>query len=181
MRHLSRLAICLAFFICCANVPAAGAAPLSISIKCPANPNCVFDGQDMELEIIIQNRSGVDVGLNLDYIRRAGPYIELIDAKTGRRMDLHVGLVSNELLKNFHMLSPMQSVRLNETIKAYEITTFREKSIDLTIKVAFPGNIRVGNDEPESFDDIGLIRIVDKSGLRKIVTKPKKSKSRVSE
>jgi hypothetical protein len=168
MQYISRLAVCLVLLICCARPSAADGAPLAISIKCTANPNCIFAGQDMEIEITIRNRSEVDVGLNLDYIRRAGPYIELSDAKTGRRMNLHVSLVSNELLKNFHTLSPSQSIHLNETIMAYEITNFREKSIDLNIKVAFPGNIKVGNAEPESFDEIGLIRIVDKSGLRKI-------------
>jgi hypothetical protein len=176
MQYISRLAVCLVLLSCCASASAADIAPLSVSIKCSANPKCVFTGQDIELAITIQNRSEVDVGLNLDYIRRAGPYVELKDTKSGERMNLHVSLVSNELLKDFYTLSPKQSVILKEKIAAYEITSFREKSVDLTIKVGLPGNFRVGNAEPESFDEIGLVRIVDKSGLRKMKAKPKKTK-----
>ena len=168
MRYFACLVFLLTFSLHAPGSNATDRGPLAVIVTCPANPSCRFDGKDMEIAIKIQNRSNEEIGLNLSYIRRAGPYIKLYDNASGKSLDLPVSLVSNELLKEFHILGPTASVEFKEKIMAYEITTFRERNVNLDVKIAFPGHMKVGKNNPTDLDAIGVVKIVDKSVVQKI-------------
>jgi hypothetical protein len=142
--------------------------PFEIIVTCVANPKCIFSDGDIELNIKIKNISSKTVGLNTHYIRRVGPYIKLTDLTTGKSIDLSVNLASPDLLQEYEQLRPGTSVEFNEKLLAYQIKNFGDQSVNLLVRVAFPGNFVVAQQAPKSFDKEAIIKITDTRNYGKV-------------
>jgi hypothetical protein len=137
--------------------------PLSITVECRENPDCIFSGEDIRLRIVIKNESNYPIGVPLQFIKKRGAYVKLVDVKTGKNFDLHVSLPPRPLRKVFDTLAPQESVELGRLITAAEIQRFGTDYIDLDVRVEFGAHIQVeGEPEPVDFAGWGTLKIIGK-------------------
>lgn len=135
--------------------------PLSITVECRANPECIFSGENIRLRIFIKNESNYPIGVPLQYIKKMGAYVKLTDVKTGRDFDLRVSLAPRPLRKVFHTLAPNESIELGRVITAAEIQRFGTDFIDLDVRVEFGALIQIdGEPEPVDFAGWGTLKIL---------------------
>ena len=53
--------------------------PMSISAECRDNKQCVYQGREIIIDVILKNNSGMDIGVPVDFINAVGPYCTLVD------------------------------------------------------------------------------------------------------
>ncbi len=138
--------------------------PLSITVECRENPECIFSGEDIILRITITNQSNHPVGVPVQFMKKRGAYVKLTDVKTGKDFDLRVSLPTRSLSNVFETLAPKESVELARIITAEEIQLFGVDDIDLDVRVEFAAHIKVeGEPEPVDLASQGTLKIIGKA------------------
>jgi hypothetical protein len=143
-------------------------APLTITVECPRNPSCIFWGEDLPIKLHLRNSSQVQVGVPLEYVRKVGPYVRLIDAKSKERTNLHVSLASHDLMRVFTPLQPGESAEMSGMIYASEIEMFRKKYIDLNVEVAISAEIQLDNKQIIDVAPLGKFKIVGRDTMDRV-------------
>lgn len=124
--------------------------PLAIHAKCRGRDQCVFDGQDLFIDIAIVNNGTVPVGFPLAYRQKTGPYIRLVDRRTKAESTLHTNPVNPALANEFTNIPAGKSVIIEWVIKPAEIQQFArpDVEIDVSAEIVIGCKIRVkGNVE----------------------------------
>jgi hypothetical protein len=132
----------------------------SITVTCHGNPACIYSGQEIAVDIVITNISGENIGYPLKYLNRRGPAVTLVDRATGDETNLRVNLAPYNLLKDFTMVKPGGSLKMDTIIHKSELIRFRQNFVDLVALISPAANIQVeGIDELVLFRDVGTLEI----------------------
>ena len=133
MRHHT---IALALW-CCAGLAHAqpDIIPVKIAVACVSNPQCLFDGGHLVLELTVTNIQPYPVLLPVDYIKRRGPYIKLTDRKTNRQMSVGTGIPDYALRAPMTRFAPGEHFSFQWTISRYEIEALESAPVDASAEV----------------------------------------------
>jgi hypothetical protein len=133
--------------------------PLAIHAKCRGSDKCVFDGEDLFIDIAIVNQGPAPVGFPLAYRQKTGPSIRLVDMRTKEESSLRTNPVDPALANEFTQIEPGHSATLEWVIKRSEIQRFARPEIDLSAEISVGCKIRV-NGKVEDFLGSAILRIV---------------------
>lgn len=135
--------------------------PLAVEVKCKNNPGCLYDGEDVFIEIYIVNKSDSEVGFPLEFAKHKGPGVRLIDTETRNEGFLSTHLADWNLKHDFVPIKPKASASFEWVITAEELAQFGHKYVDLTVEISIFEDIRYKGKIIE-FSGTGLARIVSK-------------------
>jgi hypothetical protein len=108
----------------------------------------VWSQGDLFLTVHLGNTSDVPVEVPIELLRRKGPSIELVDARTGAEQQLRTHLAPDELRDRRIAIAPGQSERIEWVLHDSELTHFG-RPVDLTARITLFGTMLVsGADVP---------------------------------
>lgn len=132
----------------------------SITLTCHENPNCIYSEQEILVEIKLTNISLRNIGYPLKFFNKRGPEVTLIDRVTGEKRELRVNLAPYNLLKDFTIVKPGESLKMETIIHKSEILTFRHDHVDLVAEISPVAKIQVdGLDELVLFKNVATLNI----------------------
>ena len=133
---------------------------LTVSVKCKDNPECLFEGEDIFLEIKITNRHNAVVEFPLEYVKDKGPVIKMIDTRTKREIYIPTHPADPELINKYTGIRPGESVVIEYVIYKTELVRFSSPSetpkrslpfVDVTLEIIIKTDIRTGDDTLEFY------------------------------
>jgi len=133
---------------------------LTVSVSCRDNPDCLFTDQDMFVDIRMTNEQDADVRIPIEYLRKSGPFVKLIDARTKAVTSLKGNLADPALRAVLTSIPPHGSVIIEWVITADELRHFGPR-VDLTAEFTVKSAILIGGKEID-FSGTGGRRIVSK-------------------
>lgn len=98
--------------------------PLAIKVSCKENEKCLFDEEDIFLEINIKNVGSNDVSFPLEYVKRKGPIVKLTDVRTNAETFVPTHIADWDLKEKLVPIKPSESVMIGWVITAGEIRQF---------------------------------------------------------
>jgi hypothetical protein len=128
------------------------------SVTCRDNVGCKFSGQDIFIDISIQNNTNGNLALPIAFWQQRGPVMKLTDRKTGRKTYARGNLADFELLPQFTTLLPRESAELEWVITAFELQQFNAISVDVDVEISLKLEGEL-NDEPVQVNCSETIRI----------------------
>ena len=134
---------------------------LTISAKCRGNDQCLFEGQDMFLDISITNNQKIEIGFPLAYLQETGPIIRLIDTRTKAETYIRTNLGDFDLREKFTLIQPGKSVDLEWVISSYELQQFGGGYVDLSAEITVDAVIQVSGKQVD-FSGTDTLRIISK-------------------
>jgi len=134
---------------------------LLVTAKCRANDQCRFEGQNMFLDVTLTNNQKGEVGLPLEYVRKAGPIIKLTDARSKAETYLKSNLADPSLRNNLTMLQPGKSVVVEWVITSDELRHFGGTYVDLFAELTVMAEVHAGGKRVD-FRGSTTLRIVSK-------------------
>jgi len=132
---------------------------LAITATCKENPQCLFKGEDVFMDIKITNTQKVSVEFPFDYIQKTGPTIRLIDTRTKKETYLRKNLADFDLKERFTLIKPGESIILEWVISPYELQQFGLEHVDVIAEITVMASIRTQGETVE-FRDTAMLRIV---------------------
>ncbi|MDR2871661.1 MAG: hypothetical protein LBV45_03930 [Xanthomonadaceae bacterium] len=132
-----------------------------VSATCRNNVDCRFVGEDMYIDIRVQNNTHGDLALPLAYLKARGPIIRLIDRKTEREVYTRPNLADPALMAQLVTLRPSESAQLEWVITAFELQQFDPIAVDIDAEVSIQSGGRF-NDEPVEVNGKDIIHISDR-------------------
>ena len=137
------------------------AQPLTITVTCKDNPSCVFQGEDLFLEIAVTNPTASPVGFPLAFVQKTGPSIRLINRRTGQETNLRTSLADLALRDELTPVAPGRAVTIAWLITVFELRHMGGADVDLLAEVTVSAGIaRDGQRVP--FLAMDTLRIVEK-------------------
>jgi hypothetical protein len=134
--------------------------PLVVKVNCRANEQCLFEGKDMFLDIVIYNNGETVVGFPLEYVKQKSPVVKLVDTRTKAETFIPTHIASWDLKEKFTPIKPGESVTTEWIITADELRQFGA-DVDLSAEVTIMAEIMVGGKKVE-FRGSDTRRIVSK-------------------
>ena len=135
--------------------------PLTITVTCKDNPSCVFQGEDLFLEIAVTNTTSGTIGFPLAFVQKTGPSIRLSNPRTREETNLRTNLADFALKEDFTPIAPGQSVLLRWVIHASELRDMGGADVDLRARITVSAEIAV-RDQRVPFLGTDTRRIVEK-------------------
>lgn len=112
---------------------------LALEAKCRGQETCLFDGRDLRVDIRITNHGSEALGFPLEFVRKSGPSIRLVDAKTQAEIQLPTNPPNPVLLEQLTTIEPGKSVDVEWVIFADELRHFgAQPEVSAEISVAAP-------------------------------------------
>lgn len=140
--------------------------PLSVKFECKDNPECIFEGRPITVEITISNPQNYDIGIPFEYLERRGPYCTIIDTITREEVQLGVGLPRESLRTKFFKLKPGEKIKIERTIVSADIQAFKVKMVDIHATLTITSFIELPEmTEPIRFRSAATIHIVGRDTL----------------
>ncbi len=136
--------------------------PITISVVCVGNPRCIFDGNDIPLQITVKNSSKKNVGFSVEYLTQKGPNVQLTDRISSESLWLRVSKPPAEIADKFDIIAPNDSFELETTVTASEIRSFRHEMVDLDINVVIGAKLKPELGDARSYSASTAFRIVGK-------------------
>lgn len=134
---------------------------LAITVSCKDNPECLFEGKDVFINITITNQHSERVGFPLEFVKQRGPIIRLIDTETGVDTNLPTHPADSDLLEEFTMIEPGKSITMEWVMDPEELQQFGHKYVDVSAEVTIMADI-VSEGKKLNFRGSHTIRIVSK-------------------
>lgn len=134
---------------------------LTITAKCRQNDQCLFEGQDMFLDISITNNHNSAIGFPLAFCQNTGPIIRLIDTRTKAETNLKTNLADFDLREKFTLIQPGKAVVLEWVISSYELQQFGGDFVNLSAEITVMARILVSGKQVD-FLGTDTLRIVSK-------------------
>ena len=119
--------------------------PVQISALCRDNTQCIFDGDDIVVDITVANISDRPVGVPVEFIKKKGPVSVLQDQETGKEFMLRTGLPKSELMEQFTQIPAGGSFTTQKTITAHEISSLRGLNADFTAKFTIGASFKLND------------------------------------
>jgi hypothetical protein len=134
---------------------------LVITARCRENERCLFKGEEMFLDIKIINPLNTAVGFPLEYVRKSGPIIKLIDTRTKEETYLKPNLADQDLREIFTFIPSAGTVSVDWVIMSEELQRFGGDYVDVTAEITILADIQVKGKTVE-FRGADAIRIVSR-------------------
>ena len=134
---------------------------LTIAAKCRANDRCLFEGNDLFLDISISNNENIEIGFPLAYVQKTGPIVRLIDTRTKTETHLKRNLADLDLREKFTMIPPGRSIALEWVITSDELQQFGGRFVDVSAEITLMATIQVSGQRVE-FRGTDTLHIVSK-------------------
>jgi hypothetical protein len=109
--------------------------PISVTVQCTANPDCLFTGDDIPVVVSIKNNQPTSIELPLAYLQKTGPIIKLIDNVSKQEVFLKKNLASTDLRKSLIKIQPGKSVSIDWVLTSSELLQFNNEIVDITAEV----------------------------------------------
>ena len=122
--------------------------PLSVKVRCRGNDQCLFDGKDIPIDILVYNNEKNDVGFPLEYVKHKSPIIKLTDTRTKAETFLETHIASWDLKEKFTSIRPGEFVTTGWIITADELQQFGA-DVDLYAEVTIMADILVNRQKTE--------------------------------
>jgi hypothetical protein len=142
--------------------------PFSITATCRDNPQCIFENEDIIVELSIRNDAPHEVRIPLEFIDQSGPYCALIDNETGKKITLRVGLPDHLKIEDYVIIKTKETVKMVRRISVSNIRATRSEMVDLTAKLTIAGPIQLhpGAEQVRFRNDID-VRIIGKDKINR--------------
>ena len=135
--------------------------PLAIKVNCKDNEKCLFDKEDIFLEINIQNVGSSDVvGFPLEYVKHKGPIVKLTDVRTNAETYVPTHIADWDLKENLTQIKPGESATMEWVITATELRQFGAE-VDVTAEVTIMAEVFIKGKKLD-FQGSHSVRIVSK-------------------
>lgn len=153
---------------------------LSITAKCEENDRCIYDGKDIFLLINITNIHDVKIGFPLNFLRKTGPIVRLIDNHTKTDSYARTNLADFDLREKLTIIQPGESVSIKWIITSHELeqfsnykdgTRFDKPYVDVTAKITIKTDIQVNGATVEFINTVPLVIIATKT-MRQVIDTP---------
>lgn len=134
------------------------AAGFEVTTSCGASTECVFEGDNIDFEVVIRNTQKEPVQLPLEFMRSVGPRIVLHDNRVKHSKKLSRKMPNAALLSDVTVVPPEQSVSISGLITRYELEAFGGRHLDVTAEMS----INSPTDGSRNFQPLGTatLRIV---------------------
>lgn len=132
---------------------------ITVTVTCTENEKCLFKGEDLFIEINITNNLDRKIGFPLKYIQKKGPYIRLIDQKTGVESFLKSQLADWALKRKFKTIRSGESVTIEWIILIDEIKEFGGNIVDLIAEITIAAGIKVDR-KIQEIEETGKLHII---------------------
>jgi hypothetical protein len=137
---------------------------LQVAISCRDNPECVFNRDDILLDIVVTNTADHDIGLPLAYLRRKGIYCLIFDKRTNKKMEMGTSLTPLSLQREFVRVSPGQQIKLSHKLGADMIRSIGDRLADFDAVIEISGLLELKKgEEPIDFIEEAKISIQGKT------------------
>lgn len=141
---------------------------LTITLSCAGKTACIFNGEDIPIEITIKNTSPSPIGFPQLFVQKTGPFIMLTDAETGAKYNLRMRLADHELMTRFTEILPGDAIKITTHIINLEITKFRKNFVDLTAEIGYMAGIKIpGKNDTVLFNKTEKIKIIGKDTIER--------------
>jgi hypothetical protein len=119
--------------------------PVELHVRCLNGDPCRFTGETIFVELEVVNTGNEGVALPLEYFRKQGPKIILVDKYSNEKRHLSMGPPKVRLFDQMEVLAPGQSIRIPWSIPDHHISRFALRPVNITAIFRFylePGTER---------------------------------------
>ncbi len=134
---------------------------LIVDAKCRSNAECLFEGQDIFLDISITNNQKTEIGFPLSFLRKTGPVIRLIDTHTKADNYLKNNLADLDLQRKFTFIRPGESVELEWVVTGDELRAFGGRFVDVSAEITVMAKVQLSG-KLLDFRGVHTLHIVSK-------------------
>ncbi|MBA0446062.1 hypothetical protein D7Y61_01775 [Stenotrophomonas maltophilia] len=104
---------------------------IQLSAHCAGGVPCRFNGERLEIELVVRNAGAAPVPFPVDYYLDRGPVLKLVDNHSGKERSLSRGPSNLALMEKMQALQPGQSIRIPCEIFPADIERFALRPIDV--------------------------------------------------
>jgi hypothetical protein len=124
----------------------------SMTAICTDNEKCIFYNLPIAVVLTITNTSNAEVAIPAEFIKRKGPYLKILDSRTGKVVTMGTGMTDPALLQKLTVLPAGHSLKLSTTINADGVEEFGPAMIDVVARfsVSVPTKPIVGSNFSET-------------------------------
>ncbi len=120
---------------------------IELRVRCLDSISCRFIGETIRVELELINVGEENVALPVEYFRKQGPKVILVDNHSSKEKRLGMGPPMSYLFDQVEMLAPGQSIRIPWSIPDHHITRFALRPVSVTAIFSFylaPGSSHPG-------------------------------------
>ncbi len=110
---------------------------IELRVRCINGDPCRFTGETVRVELELFNVSGEDVALPVEYFRKQGPKVVLVDNHSGKEKRLGMGPPMPYLFNQLEVLKPGQSIRMPWSVPDHHIARFALRPVSVTAVFRF--------------------------------------------
>ena len=110
---------------------------IELRARCLDGNPCPFTDEMIHVELELFNAGEEPVLLPIDYYRRRGPKVILLDNHSGKESHIRMGPPNFALANSLQALSPGEAVRIPWLVAPDSINRFALKPVDLTVRFSF--------------------------------------------
>lgn len=122
---------------------------IELRVRCFNSDSCGFSGDTIRVELELTNATGEDVALPVEYFRKQGPQVILVDNHSNKEKRLGMGPPMSYLFDQLEVLAPGQSIRIPWSVPAHHVTRFALRPVSVTAIFRFylaPGSPHPGKE-----------------------------------
>ena len=134
---------------------------LTVKAACRDADPCAWRGDDLFLAIRLVNTRADPVAIPLAYLKKTGPSIRLVDARSGADTQLRTNLADPDLRRSLTVVPSGEAVVFDWVVHESELLQFGAE-VDLTAEITVFGELAV-NGVKERFEARDALRITGRS------------------
>lgn len=157
-RYLLILVLVLSTFPASAHEGEIGSM-IELRARCNNGTVCRFIGDTIKLELELFNAGSDAVSLPIEYYRKRGPKVVLVDNHSGKESKLRMGPPIVHLVDQLQVLEPGASIRIPWSIPDHHINTFALRPVDVTAVFSFTIDPRMATQGAPFFE--AKLQVVD--------------------
>ncbi|WP_156455910.1 MULTISPECIES: hypothetical protein [Stenotrophomonas] len=110
-----------------------GAQPkLELRARCLIDDSCSFAGETIRVELELINVGDKAIALPVEYFRKQGPKVILVDNHSNKEKRLGMGPPRSYLFDQMQELAPGQAIRIPWSIPDHDISRFASQPVSIT-------------------------------------------------
>lgn len=117
---------------------------IELRARCLAGNPCLFSaqmsdfaGEMIDVELELSNAGSSSIQLPIEYFRKQGPKVIIVDNHSGKEKRLGMGPPMSYLFDEMQELAPGQSVKIPWMVAPDEIYAFALRPVDITVVFVF--------------------------------------------
>ncbi len=110
---------------------------IQLHVHCHNGKPCRFTGETIAVELELVNGGEKDVALPLEYFRKQGPKVILVDNHSYKERRLGMGPPMTSLFNRMEVLASGQSIRIPWSIPGHHVSRFALRPVSITVIFRF--------------------------------------------